>query len=243
MGRAIATGRPRARHFFLRGRRLSGLFREGEWRRPCATDWVFRSLPYAGPGAPAVRRARRLSRSENPRRLSPRAGSGLRSRSAPTSRFAAMACWWRDIPCTEPISALPIAQYTDELVVVRGCAPSCTWSSPRPRLGAGPAALRLDEVPEAAGFNIDTSPGLELASCCATVARQVLFTLRSSPDDQREFDRTWSGIRGTSSSTPTRCGTVTASGTWNVAREPRASAAAIRTTTKQTCRPTASGTG
>lgn len=98
-----------------------------------------------------------------------------------------------DIPCSEPISAMPISQYTDELIALQvfrtlyylnpGVTNFLPWTS---------QDLFGWMSGNVAGINIKSAPGQ--LYCCDVIAGQRYFSSSRQADDQREFKRDWRGI-------------------------------------------------
>lgn len=101
-----------------------------------------------------------------------------------------------DIPCTEPISAMPIAQYTDELIVVQGLRAVLYMDLVLPTTLPWAPTMRLYDWLKSknAGVNIDDVA--TFSSCCTTIAGKTFFTLKAQDAANRDFDREWRGISG-----------------------------------------------
>ena len=101
--------------------------------------------------------------------------------------------WVTSFPCTEPVSAMPITQYTDELIYLqvlramyymdRGQSGHLPWTAGtlydwmRSRLG---------------GVNIVS--GMVGGYCCETVGGRTCFVGGTHNDVDREIDKRWTGI-------------------------------------------------
>jgi hypothetical protein len=95
--------------------------------------------------------------------------------------------------CTEPVSAIPTAQYSDELIVRqalrtmyymdRGQSGHLPWTS----------GTLYDWVKtKIKGINIVT--GLSGGGCCTTIAGKTFISIGSKTDSNRVFARAWPGI-------------------------------------------------
>ena len=97
--------------------------------------------------------------------------------------------------CTEPIAAMTTAQYTDELIVRqimrviyymdRGQSGHLPWTS---------GALYPWMKSKIQG--VDIIDGLVGGYCCNTIAGKRYIAVAARDADNRNFDRTWSGISG-----------------------------------------------
>ncbi|MEA2237161.1 MAG: hypothetical protein QOC81_1885 [Thermoanaerobaculia bacterium] len=97
--------------------------------------------------------------------------------------------------CTEPISAIPIAQYTDELIVRQGLR--VIYYMDRGQSGHLPwtsGALYPWMKSKIQGINI--VDGVVGGYCCATLDGKRFIVIGNQNDSNRDFDRTWSGISG-----------------------------------------------
>jgi len=96
-------------------------------------------------------------------------------------------------PCIEPVSAMPVAQYTDELIYVqvlramyymdRGQSGHLPWTS---------GTLYNWMKSQVRGINIVT--GVVGGYCCVTLDGRVCFVGGTHDDANREFDKKWAGI-------------------------------------------------
>lgn len=99
-------------------------------------------------------------------------------------------------PCVEPISSLPVAQYTDELILLQ-CLRTIYYMD-KGRSGHLPwTSLSLYDwlKSKVGGFNISSTATNN--SCCGVWPDGTLFiTLKTGDDSNREYDRTWPYIAG-----------------------------------------------
>jgi hypothetical protein len=101
----------------------------------------------------------------------------------------------QDIPCSEPISQLPISQYTDELIVVQGLRAVFYMDLGSTPLPWAPGMTLYDWMKsKMAGINISDTAGN--SSCCEMLDGKRFFTLKAQDDSNRNFDRGWRGISG-----------------------------------------------
>ncbi|MGA1842017.1 MAG: VWA domain-containing protein [bacterium] len=101
-----------------------------------------------------------------------------------------------DFPCAEPISSLPIAQYTDELILLQ-CLRTIYYMD-KGRTGHLPwTSLSLYDwlKSKVGGFNI-SSTAIFNGCCGVWPDGKTYITLTTSDDFNREHDRTWLGIAG-----------------------------------------------
>jgi hypothetical protein len=101
----------------------------------------------------------------------------------------------QDIPCSEPISQLPISQYTDELIVVQGLRAVFYMDLGSTPLPWAPGMSLYDWIKsKMAGINISDTTGN--SSCCETLDGKRFIILKAQDDSNRDFDRGWRGISG-----------------------------------------------
>lgn len=100
----------------------------------------------------------------------------------------------QDIPCSEPISQLPISQYTDELIVVQGLRAAFYMLGST--LIPWAPGLRLYDWMKSKMVGINISDTAGNSSCCVMLDGKRFFTLRAQDDFNRDFDRGWRGISG-----------------------------------------------
>lgn len=96
-------------------------------------------------------------------------------------------------PCTEPVSQMPVASYTDPLIALqvlramyymdRGQTGHLPWT---------PGTLYDWMRAEIQGVNLVT--GVVGGYCCETIAGRMFFVGGTHDDYNREFDKTWQGI-------------------------------------------------
>jgi hypothetical protein len=99
------------------------------------------------------------------------------------------------IPCTEPISALPIAQYTDELIVLQGLR--VLYYMDRGRTNHLPwTPGTLYDWMKSRIRGIDVRDDIIFSYCCESLVDGYYVAVASSDDFNRDFDRRWTGISG-----------------------------------------------
>lgn len=97
--------------------------------------------------------------------------------------------------CTEPISAIPIAQYTDELIVRQGLR--VMYYMDRGQSGHLPwTSGTLYDWAKSKIQGIDIVDGVVGGYCCTTIASKRYIVIGNQNDANRGFDRVWSGISG-----------------------------------------------
>jgi hypothetical protein len=99
------------------------------------------------------------------------------------------------VSCSEPVSALPTAQYTDEIIVLQGLrtiyymdlgsAGHLPWT---------PGTLYQWMRSKIDG--IDIRDGVAGGACCTTYDGKLFFIAGAQTDFNRDFDKTWMGISG-----------------------------------------------
>lgn len=99
-----------------------------------------------------------------------------------------------DIPCTEPVSAMPIAQYTDELIVVQGLRAALYMDLGAPLPWA--PGLRFYDWLKSKHAGVDIVDGIAFSQCCEVLDGKTFFLLKPEDDANRDFDRGWRGISG-----------------------------------------------
>ena len=99
-----------------------------------------------------------------------------------------------DIPCTEPVSAIPVSQYTDELIAVQALRAVLYMDLGTPLPWAPDMRLYDWMKSKQAGINI--VDGASVSSCCGTIDGKLFFTWAAQDDFNRDFDRGWRGIAG-----------------------------------------------
>ncbi len=98
------------------------------------------------------------------------------------------------IPCSEPVSAMPVAQYSDELIVVQSLRAAYYMDIGRSgHLPWTPGTFYAWMRGKIGGIDIVDGGG---DSCCHTVGGRRFMTLRAEDDFNRDFDKTWAGISG-----------------------------------------------
>jgi hypothetical protein len=97
--------------------------------------------------------------------------------------------------CTEPISAIPIAQYTDEIIVRQGLR--VIYYMDKGQSGHLPwTSGALYPWMKSKIQGVDIIDGLVGGYCCATLDGKRFIAIGAQNDSNRDFDRTWSGISG-----------------------------------------------
>ena len=100
-----------------------------------------------------------------------------------------------DIPCTEPISAMPVAEYTDELIAVQALRAVLYMDLGTTPLPWAPD-MRLYDWMKSKKAGINVVDGAAYSSCCNTIDGKLFFTWSAQDDSNRDFDRGWRGIAG-----------------------------------------------
>jgi hypothetical protein len=98
-----------------------------------------------------------------------------------------------DVPCSGPISSLPVSQYTDELIVLQGLR--TIYYMDRGRSGHLPwtsGTLYDWMVSKIGGINISSGGSY----CCQEIDGETYIVIGQQDDFNRDFDRTWRGISG-----------------------------------------------
>ena len=98
-------------------------------------------------------------------------------------------------PCATPISSMPLASYTDPLIVLqglrviyymdRGMSGHLPWTS---------GSLYNWMKSQIKGIDVRNDTGSSY--CCETFADGTYVVVAAQNDSNRDFDRTWSGISG-----------------------------------------------
>ena len=99
-----------------------------------------------------------------------------------------------EAPCTEPIGAMAVAQYSDTLIVRQGLR--VIYYMDRGQSGHLPwtSGTLYDWMKsKIGGINIVTGGG---SSCCVQFGGKTFINVGSENDFNRDFDRTWPGIAG-----------------------------------------------
>jgi hypothetical protein len=100
-----------------------------------------------------------------------------------------------DIPCTEPVSNLPLSQYTEELITLQGLR--AVYYMDHGKSGHLPwtsGTLYQWMKSKIGGINISDSA--TYSYCCDQYDGQLYIVVKSSDDFNRDFDRYWRGISG-----------------------------------------------
>lgn len=100
-----------------------------------------------------------------------------------------------EVACSEPISALPIAQYTDALIALQTLriAYYMDWG----QIGHLPwtfGSLYPWLKSKVQGIDIRSDSGYSY--CCETIAGKLFFVFKAQDEFNRDFDRTWQGLSG-----------------------------------------------
>ncbi len=99
------------------------------------------------------------------------------------------------LACTEPISTMPLAQYSDELILVQGLRVLYYIDRGRTNHLPWTSGTVYDWMKSRVrGFNISTTA--TNSSCCMQIAGEHYVVLADQDDSNRDFDRTWRGISG-----------------------------------------------
>ncbi len=96
--------------------------------------------------------------------------------------------------CTEPISGMSTAQYTDELIVLQGLR--VIYYMDRGQSGHlpwTPGTLYDWMKSKIGGINVVPGGG---SSCCSTFGGKLFINVGGEDDFNRDFDRRWRGIAG-----------------------------------------------
>lgn len=96
--------------------------------------------------------------------------------------------------CTEPVSSMPIEEYTDELIALQGLR--VMFYMDRSKTGHLPwtnTSLYEWMATKVSGIDIRDDSG---PVCCINYDGEYYFVVRSGDINNREFDRNWSGISG-----------------------------------------------
>lgn len=100
-----------------------------------------------------------------------------------------------EIPCSEPVSEMLIAEYTDELVLLQGLRVAYYMDFGRSgHLPWTPGSFYDWMKSKIGGFTIDSGGGG--FSCCTTIDGRLYPMLAAADEFNRDFDRTWRGISG-----------------------------------------------
>jgi hypothetical protein len=98
-----------------------------------------------------------------------------------------------DFPCTEPVSQMPAAQYTDPLIALQVLR--AMYYMDRGQVGHLPwTPGSLYDWMKAKIGGIDIVTGVSGGYCCVTIDGRVFFVGGPHDDSNREFDKTWDGI-------------------------------------------------
>jgi len=97
--------------------------------------------------------------------------------------------------CVEPVSALPIANYTDELILLQGLRTIYYMDKDRSQHLPWTSLTLYDWLKsQVAGFNIDSRA--THSNCCSSWPDGLYINLITSDDSGREHDKSWLGIAG-----------------------------------------------
>jgi hypothetical protein len=97
--------------------------------------------------------------------------------------------------CTEPISAIPLAQYTDELIVRQGLR--VIYYMDKGQSGHLPwTSGALYPWMKSKIQGVDIIDGLSGGYCCATLDGKRFIAVAAQNDPNRDFDKVWAGISG-----------------------------------------------
>ncbi len=99
------------------------------------------------------------------------------------------------LSCSEPVSGMPIGQYTDELIVVQGLRTIHAMDAGRSgHLPWTPGTLYGWMKSKIGGVNIRTDIGLSY--CCDSFGGKQYIAIMAQDDYNRDVDRRWRGIAG-----------------------------------------------
>lgn len=98
------------------------------------------------------------------------------------------------VPCTAPVSAMPLSSYSDELIVLQSLRVMLYMDLGRMyHLPWTPVTMYDWLTSQVDGIHIRNNSG---AYCCETIDGKTLFTIGVQNDVSREADKTWEGISG-----------------------------------------------
>jgi len=98
-----------------------------------------------------------------------------------------------DIACQEPVSQMPIDEYTDELIVLQGLRMAYYMDRGQPGQFPWTAGTFYSWLKQKIGGINITSTGQD--ECCFTLGDgRLYFYVRANDDFSRNFDRQWQGI-------------------------------------------------
>jgi hypothetical protein len=99
-----------------------------------------------------------------------------------------------NIPCSEPVSSMPLPQYTDELIVLQGLRTIYYMDLGRSGHLPWTGGTLYDWLrSKIGGINISDTAG---SFCCALLNGKAYIVVRAQDDTNRDFDRAWRGIAG-----------------------------------------------
>lgn len=98
------------------------------------------------------------------------------------------------VPCTAPVSAMPLSSYSDELIVLQSLRVMYYMDLGRMYHLPWTDVTMYDWLTsQIDGIHIRDNSG---AYCCETVDGKTVFTIGAQNDISREADKTWEGISG-----------------------------------------------
>jgi hypothetical protein len=101
----------------------------------------------------------------------------------------------RNFPCREPISSLPISQYTDELITLQ--ALRTIYYMDRGQSGHLPwTSGTLYDWMKSRNVGVNISDKATLSYCCETYDRRNHIVVKTSDEFNRDHHREWRGIAG-----------------------------------------------
>jgi Ca2+-binding RTX toxin-like protein len=100
-----------------------------------------------------------------------------------------------DIPCTEPISQIPLAQFSQELITVQSLRAILYMDLGPTPLPWAPG-MRLYDWMKSKNAGIDIRQDATLSNCCETIGGKPFFIQTIQNDATRNFDREWRGLSG-----------------------------------------------
>jgi len=96
-------------------------------------------------------------------------------------------------PCSEPISAMPVSQYTDELIVLQGLRVLYYMDLGRSGHIPWTSGTLYEWIrSKIAGINLSSAG----PSCCLSIDGGRFINIPLSNDANRDFDRRWEGVSG-----------------------------------------------
>lgn len=98
-------------------------------------------------------------------------------------------------PCSEPLSAMPLEQYSDELILIQGLRVIHYMDSGRSdHLPWTPGTMYEWMRSKIGGINISDTASTSF--CCEMYDGEFFIVVKAQDDFNRDFDRTWQGLSG-----------------------------------------------